>query len=300
MLVLCGVVFSFKESIQPYPANASSPLVGILISREIKPFVEMVVGVEEKLKMPTCRIYFDASGKPYSTDPRFEKMEPDEFLAVVAVGPLALNYLIERKWPGTFVYGMVLNPWKIVGQNDKICGIPLNFPWMRQISYIRMTLPEVHRVGVLYDSRNNQEWFSTAEPLARIQKITLVPLVVHQQSQVKDVLEKRLQDVDAILFIPDKTVIAKSVVQYVIKRCLFKGIPVIGYNHFFHESGAALSFVIDYRGTGERVAKLLNILLLNHTCPKMNPKYKILINMRVIRTLGLKLGQHLPPIVEKD
>jgi putative ABC transport system substrate-binding protein len=281
-------------------AQTRANLIGILISQEIRPFIQMVEGLEEHLSLPACRIFLDEKEAPYSQDPRFEVLEPDRFAAMVAVGPRALSFLVARKWSPPILYAMVLNPDRFAAEGESLCGISLNLNPLYQFYLIHMTFPGVKRVGVLYDPSNNQEWFDRARTSAESNQISLIPLAVSERSDLTSLLKERRMDVDAILFIPDSTVISRAIIQHLIKEAVLLGIPAVGYNRFFNESGAALSFVVDYRRVGERMAALVRAVIRGQPCESSGPSFKAVLHRGVVRTIGLKLGKDLPAEVEEN
>jgi len=88
--------------------------------------------------------------------------------------------------------------------------------------------------------------------------------------------------------------------EYVIKEALVRGVPTIGYNQFFHDSGALMSFIISYRAVGKRVAQQVENILGGRPCARLVPNYKILVNVRIAKKLGLSWGNNLPERLEKD
>jgi len=281
-------------------AEAQSRPLGVLISVEIRPFMLMVEGLEAQLDIPVCRIFLDEKDQPFSRDPLYQKLEPTEFCAMVAVGPRALSYLHLRKWPTPLIYGMVLDPKRIIGADHPYCGVSLNIFSLSQMSDIHRTFPEVRRMGVLYDPANNQQWFDSAIQMARLNRLTLVPLPVKRQADISVLLDKTKPAVDAILFIPDATVISRTIIQYVLKQSILHRIPTIGYNRFFHESGAAISFVVDYRAIGEQVAALVDAVLQGRPCGSRVPSYTVLLNRKVVRKIQVKLAKSLPDFIVEE
>ncbi len=299
---LFGLLLIFGPASGPSfsAAYGETNLVGIMISQEISPFIQMVEGLESSLNTPICRIFFDTNRRPYSADPRIEKVKPELFKAIVAVGPGALRYVTLHRWPGPVVFGMVLDPEKIDHRGAVPCGVSLNIPYQQEIVAIHRVFPDVRRLGVLFNPANNEAWFEKARETAGTCGIVLTALTVQEQSDISHFFEDDDLHVDAVMFIPDRTVISKAVIQFVIKKAILLGIPVIGYNRFFHDSGAALSFAIDYRAIGEDVALQLKALLRGQPCALLAPRYKLLLNMRAVSNLGLILGEELPDELEKD
>ncbi len=294
-VVLTTLIFFFQikgECAQLRP-------IGLLISNEIKPFLMMVKGFEASIDRPGIRIFFNEKGLPYSKAPLFSRFDSSAFAAVVAVGPRALSFLNKKKWKAPLFYSMVLNPREYVSKGVKLCGISLNIFSLNQFSMIHIILPEISRIGVIYNPENNQKWFDSASVFANIKGITLIPLLVARESDVRGLFMKKPK-IDALLFIPDATVISRPLIRYIIKKSYLYSIPAIGYNRFFHESGCAVSFDIDYTAVGVQTAKVVKLYLEKGKCSSLGPDYKILVNKKVVKTLGLKIPGKLPGNVKVD
>lgn len=263
--------------------------VGVLISREIAPYVDMVEGLESTLNnLEVQRFFLDDNGKPYSLSGQGNVPDPEQFAAMVAVGPEAFLYLQPKVGSVPFVYGMVLNPDTLIKDSSLTpCGVALNLSIEEQLASIRYYLPGMNRLGILYDPKNNQQWYNQASVLAAAREMELVPLLVSRPSTQLEIVGD-LTLPDAILFIPDKTIISRSVIQHVIKEAYLRKAPIIGYNRFFYESGAALSFVIDYNKLGRQVGDQVNGLLAGETCQgTISPNFTVLVNDDAWRFLAL-------------
>jgi putative ABC transport system substrate-binding protein len=261
-------------------------MVGILLSREIGPYVSMVEGLESRLRTPSLRFFLDESGRPYSLGGRNATLNPQQYDVLVAVGPEALQYLQSRAGAIPLVHGMVLNPRKLITDPQwQPCGVGLGIPAESQFTSILRYLPAMKRLGVLFDPANNQAWFKDSSVLAAVKGLELVPLQVSMQGGKLEMVGDFAR-LDAILFIPDKSIISKAVIQYVIKQGVLSNTPVIGYNQFFRDSGAALNFLIDYRRVGQQVARQVEQLLSGDKCQgESAPLYETVVNDEVWRAL---------------
>lgn len=280
-------------------AQASPPDVCVVVSKEIRPFVMMADELESVLKFPVTRVYLDDDNQPYEGNGKFLDFLNRDFALFIAVGPRALAYLLEQKVTTRIIYGMVLNPESFVKADDNhVSGMSLNIFSLTQLSYIKKIFPDINRIGVLYDPEHNQNWFSSARLFANTRQIDLVPLAVSDRSEITTVLDKRAREVDAVLFIPDATVISTTIIQHVIKRLILKKIPTIGYNRFFTEAGSAMSFAIDYGKMGRQVANLAHDYLNEKTIIPVGHLFNVRLNTRVIDLLGLQLNTSLPENIE--
>ena len=269
-------------------------MVGILISQEILPYLQMVQGLEENLEQPSTRIFLDKTGKPYSRENRLQELKPSGFEVMVAVGPQALSYLRDRHWPGTVLYAMVLNPERFFWEGARVSGISLNLnPWKQLLTVARI-FPEIKRLGILFNPAKNQKWFQQAKTVMTLKRLVLVPLEVNQRSDIPKLFTPPGPHVDAILFIPDQTVISKSMISYVIKESLRLGIATFGFNRFFYESGAALSFIIDYHKIGREMAYMVRTSAKGGHGASTGPPFSVLLNRKAIKTLGISMPEQLP------
>ncbi|MBF0242143.1 MAG: hypothetical protein HQK64_06635 [Desulfamplus sp.] len=328
-IVLIGATL-FSTSILSVQANnlfsnsAKNLPVAAIISREIRPFIEMVEGLEANLDLPVVRIFMDQDSNPFSHDPLYNGTQIERYSFVVAVGPSALSYILKNsgldnhsniasqnpELTKKILYAMVLNPETIIPNGINICGVSLNLFSEESFAKLTQIFPSVKRVGVLFDPENNSSWFESAKKRGVFSHITTVPLHINEQADLKSLNQQEGSEVDALLFIPDKTVTSPTIISHIIKQSIAKKIPVIGYNSFFHKSGAALSFILDYKKIGEQVAQKIMAIYqedsyfvnralkdkISNTqiCDPSTPAYYITLNRSVVELLGLKLGSSLP------
>jgi len=268
--------------------------VGIFISQEILPYMQMVQGLEKNLDQTTIRVFLDSYGNPYSQETRFQELRPKDFSAMVAVGPRALAYLKEHHWPGKIIYAMVLNPERFSWKTADLCGISLNLnPWKQLITVARV-FPRLRRLGILFNPEKNQRWFTKAKTLMNLKNLTLIPLKIKERADIPKLFIPPGPQVDGILFIPDQTVISQSIITYVIKEAMRLKIATFGFNHFFYDAGAALSFIINYQEIGSKIATLVKKVTQKGNCVSSGPPFTVLLNRKAIDTLGITMAQPLP------
>lgn len=307
--LFCGVVTLLLLLVNPGLKTVQADtgeLIAVLIARELKPFIEMVEGLEAYFPDKVVRVFLDRQNRPYSHDVRFRPFNTHSYQAVVAADPQALSYLVQNPREERQAYGMVLNPDRIGVSPGSFCGVSLNIPALEQIVAIRQVFPNATRLGILFNPEYNQAWFENARQATMgindspAPLLDLIALTVGSSADIARVFQKQAQALDALLFIPDQTVISQTIIEYVIKTAYLNKIPVIGYNRFFHQSGATLSFIIDPYQVGQALGKLLENWLQEGTCRSAGPPYRLVLNQRVLEGLGLDPTDDLPPNVELD
>lgn len=275
-------------------AEAPGGKAAVVVSQQIRPYLEAVEGFREeaaafvKIKISEFNLekYKKKGLTALSTD--FAKGGFDLF---VAIGPEAAHFV----WTdpagknGLRLYAMVLDPQGVIGDNPDYCGITLNIEPEIQIKIISCAMPQAGRIGILYDPLNNTDFVNQAKHAAVKFGTSVIPLPVSSKKDILSILEQSSRKIDALLFIPDSTVISESLVRYIIRKAISQRVPVVGYNRFFYECGATLAFVLDYRAIGRNTANMATQVLSGKRCEKQPPVFQTWLNLRIAKLLGVDL-----------
>jgi len=299
LIVSCLILFGLLPA---YGNQSPTVRVAIVVSKNIRPYLEAVEGFESGLADNA-----DIKTQVFNLEKLDDKGRVElfqgpgvkEFALFVAVGPEAALSV----WKGigregaSRIYFMVLNPEKVFGPKKRGCGISLNIPVKTQIEMISRGFPSVRRLGLLYDPELNSGFFRKAAGAASLLDLTVVPLRVSSKKDIPSVLKRQWKDMDALWLIPDRTIISESIVKYMIKEAFLRKVPVIGYNRFFYQTGAALAFVFDYKELGQQCAQKALRILSGEDCLDTPPLFHVWINEGVAEKLGLRPSdKYLPPI----
>ncbi|MCF8143827.1 MAG: hypothetical protein K9N21_07910 [Deltaproteobacteria bacterium] len=300
LTVSCLILFGLPPA---YANPSSSVRVAIVVSRHISPYLEAVEGLEAGLADTS-----DVKTQVFNLEKLDEKERVErfagegvkEFALFVAVGPEAAQYLWKGigKTDASRTYCMVLNPEKVINERERRCGIPLNIPVKTQIEMIRRGFPSAGRVGLLYDPEHNAEFLHKATVAASVLDLTVVPISVSSKKDIPSALERQWNHLDALWLIPDRTIISESIVKYLIKKAFLRKVPVVGYNRFFYEAGAALAFVFDYNELGQQCAHNALRILAGEDCRDTPPVFHVWVNETVAEKLGHRPPDGYPPPLE--
>ncbi len=284
-------------------ADARKPGVAVFVSRDIMPYIAAAEGMSTVLAenaVASVEVFSLEKIKGKSRDRLMERIEEDEFALFIAIGPEAVELISEKAAPENrnWLYSMILNPPEVSEAAATACGVSLNIPAWKQLEMVSLGLPTAKRLGLLYDPRYNASFFADATAQAGLCKLDIVPLPISSKKDIPAVLKQNWDNIDALWLIPDQTVISESIVQYIIKESLFRDTPVIGYNRFFYESGAALAFVFDYTDIGRQTGRMAADVLKGKPCEKAMPVFRVWQNRRVINKLGLSISENQTSPIE--
>ncbi len=295
LLLLTSLLLSFPVS-SFAGENSLRPGSGaIVVSRKIRPYLATLDGINDffkQYKEIKTDIFFLPDFTEVQHSSLLSLLTDSDYSFIVAVGPEAAQFLKHDSLSSSLprvINTMLLNPEKILGPAP--CGIFLNIPVKRQIESIKQVLPGSKKIGILYNPVHNADFLKQAIKAGQALDLEIIPLTISATNKIADVLEKNWDKLEALWFIPDATVISKTIVRHIIKQAFIHHIPAIGYNRFFYESGAVLSFSFDYITLGRQTAALVIDHLNGLPCQNKEPLFKLNTNTRVAARLGLSLAE---------
>jgi putative tryptophan/tyrosine transport system substrate-binding protein len=308
LLIVAAGIGVTGHLLPPLPAHAASlaPSSGVVIfvSKNIRPYVAAADGMHEffadRHEALVRKVFLDRLTEKAAADQAARIAEDERVHLVAAIGPEAAAFMWNA-FSGDFparIYAIILNPETVIGNAGAAHGISLNIPPAVQLEMIQAGLPSVRRLGIIYDPAINQEFFDPAAEAARRKGIDLIPITVSSPAEIPDILGRTWEQIDGIWLIPDRTVISESIAQYIIKQAVLNKTPVIGYNQFFYDSGAALAFVFDYRDLGRQAAELAAGLVSGEMPDNRRvPVFQVWLNSGVLKTLGINIPDDISPPV---
>jgi len=287
MLLVCVLLF------QAGSAFGGEHSIAVVVSDRIKPYVQVLTGLEQGLENEDLEVFFLSSSE--NQDRVAKNLLNNKYDLFVAIGPEAGELIWSMEsGHGEKVYSAILDPARVLKQESPGCGVSLQIPVDIQLREIAAVLPDVKKIGLLFDMKHNGEFFERARISAQDQGLVVIALDVDSKKEIPRILKENLSRIDCIWMVPDQTVISEKIVQYVIKEALFDKKGVIGYNSFFIRSGALFAFEFDYTKIGEQTADRVNAYFKENECLSVVPFFKKTINFKMAHTLGMRVGEGLP------
>ena len=300
-LVLICIIFFGNSGICGVKIQKQRAVV--LVSLNIRPYLEALEALEETiLRNPDVRmeVFFLDNYEGKRRKRLLKRISGDDGNIFIAIGPEAARFvwtepLFDRCHK---IFTMVLNPEKVIPPLQQPCGIFLNIPVETQIRIFKKAFPSMKSIGLLYNPEYNAIFSKEAMQAASEMGLKIIPLEISLRKEIPNILSRHWGVIDGLWMIPDHTIIAESLVRHIIKESISQGVPVIGFNRFFYESGAALCYILDYGEIGKQTGGLLMDLLGGESCGKEPPFFKVWYNHKVLNRLGLNYISVHPDDVE--
>lgn len=207
---------------------------------------------------------------------------------VFAIGAEALSLVSETNMP--VVYAMVLRRPRAVSQKENISGINMEIPIELQLEEFQAALPNVRRIGLVYDSRKTSAGMVKSAALAAKTKgITLVTREVSSPQKVLTAINTMRDEIDVFWMLPDSTVVTPETVEFILLNSIEKGLPVITFSPKYVEMGALLSFSMDAFDVGRQAGMLARGILNGEDAASLPAAQA----GRLILSINLKAAKHL-------
>jgi putative tryptophan/tyrosine transport system substrate-binding protein len=292
MMGICICLLAYGSAVSQGAEKRADKVLAI-VSHKIRPYMEALDAMEETVLAETgikLEVLFLDTDSVKSRDEQVKRIaEKGDTTVFIAVGPEAA-YLLWSEVPaskGKKIYTMVLNPESTLPFQQNLCGISLNIPMENQLRILTQVLPSINRIGLIYNPEHNAAFATQAVQTGANLGVTIVPLEVGSRKEIPRVLQHNWQGINGLWMIPDPTVIAESLVPFIIKESLSKGVPVIGFNRYFYENGASLCYLFDYKEIGQQTGRLLMELMKGTPCLNRAPDFKVWCNIEVLKALGV-------------
>lgn len=291
-ILIAAVLIAFSV-----PLCASTEII-IIKSSDIIPYRKAVEGFKQGFPEGTYREYtIDEDVKDKGSAILKGAIAQGGDL-IVAVGPEAAYLTGADSVPIPMIFTMVSNPEKLFPEENKMHrGVSLTLPVGFQLEQIKSTFIARKRIGVLYTREHNQKILDALVTQAFPLGLTVVGIPISSQKDIPEFLKGDLADIEVLLLLPDRTIGSEKILKYIIKSMLVKKIPVVGFNEWFGENGAILSFALDYGEIGKQTAEYARVILREKNPPGgpvQEPfRVKTIINLKVAQKLSVELSAEM-------
>ncbi len=222
---------------------------------------------------------------------RIQSTRPD---LILALGSKALKAALSTSKDIPIVYLLVIKPEKIIGTRTNISGVNLNVDPKTQFNHLTSILPQVKRIGVVYNPKHSNALIKQTKTLRP--DLNFITLSTENTSKVPGLLTSLQDKIDLLWMIPDITTTNSKTLQSYFLFSIENKIPLLTFSEKFIKKGATIAITFDTREMGKQAANLAVNLLTNRTTDPLPtsipPKMKTVINYKIAAKLRI-------PITEK-
>lgn len=266
-------------------ATARAHEVLVVQSLRVKPFDDAFRGFRNACDAEVRRVYLSDMEK---TD-ILRTIREERPRLILAIGGDALERVRKvRDIP--VLYLMALNPQSAGFGNHNITGVAMNFPPEKYFEILGRISPTPKRVGCVYDPAKSGHLVKRAQQAARARGIELTAIEARKSNDVPKALDALKGSIDALLMIPDTTVVTPETVESFLIFSQNNGIPVITFASKYVEMGALVSLNIDGYDQGRQAGEMARQILGGAAASSLPAAEARRLHLKTNRIVAKKLG----------
>ncbi len=220
---------------------------------------------------------------------KIQRLRPD---LILAIGTKALRTALDTRGIPV-VQVLVVNPGQLLKNIDKkrrVSGVSLAVPPGRQLDEINKYLPEVKRIGLIYDPHRSGEQVSQLQSIKTETVFTFLP--TREAAQVPGLIQSLQGKTDLLWMLPDLTVTNQKTLKSYILFSIENKIPLLTFSEKILKQGATLAVTFDLEKMAVQAAELAVQMLLNNSSGlphEVPPHVKTVVNYKMAEKLDIAI-----------
>lgn len=287
--IVIAALFFLLFPPSPFIGASGAQDVVAIKGHNIKPFNDAIEGFSAACGCRVTELVSSELGEAEIAG-EMRKLRPR---AVFAVGTEALSLAgTIRNIP--VIFAMVPNPRSALPEGKNVSGISMNIPPERYLKELNRVLPEVKRVGLVYDPQKTGKYVKRALDAAGAMGIVLAAKEVAGPRDVVAAIQKMKGEIDLFWMLPDSTAITPETVEFLFSFSFENSIPLLAFAEKYAAMGALLSLSIDDADAGRQAGELCRKLLADsaqNDPPGVIPPEKAVlsINLRTAKKMSISV-----------
>ncbi len=257
----------------------------VIQALRVKPFDEAFRGFRSACAADARRVYLPDVDK---TDiVRLVKEEKPRLILAIGAEALAKAQKVKGV---PILYLMVLNPQSTLHGNRNATGVTMSVPPERYFELLTQISPAPKTVGLVYDPAKSGHLVKRAQQAARTRGIEIVAQEVRKPNDVPMALSAMKGAVDAILMLPDSTIVTPETVEFFLLFSQNNNVPVITFASKYVDMGALLSLDIDGFDQGKQAGEMAQQILDGAAVAELPGAEARMAHLKANRSVAKKLG----------
>lgn len=263
---------------------ADGPIVAVVSNDEVSAYRQVVKGFKAAIVDELPEVKFVDLTDEIAQKPAL----------VFAVGSASVRRSLDKLNDVELVATMILND-ELLKQRPQTTSILLQHSPLIQLQWHRRLLPQVKRVGILYDPKYNQTWVDAAKIDAAQLGLEIVAIPVFSAKNLSAALRAIGRQADSIMSIADQTVYSGKTAKTVLLFSFRNRIPFVGLSEAWVKAGALYALDWDYQDLGRQSGDIALKTLKgeqSQTAKSQLPANTLYqLNLKTAEQLKLKISQ---------
>ncbi len=292
VLIIC-LIFIFSIDSRCLPDS-----VAVIKSGEIKPYQDALAGFKEACKAKTTE--YNVAGEIDNETKIVKKIMEKNPDLILAIGTKAAILAKQEISNIPMVFLMVSRPEKYGLTGKNITGVSLNIPAKVQFKALISILPQLKKIGVIYNPAISGKAIEIAAADAQDLGLELFAIKINSEKEVPQALRTLKGNIDAMWMVIDETVVNSQSTPHIILFTIRNKMPLMGLSVRFAQDGALLALQSDYKNMGRQSGKIANLILESRSIdvmPIASPeKSGLVLNLKTAKLIDIDIP---PDVIKK-
>lgn len=261
---------------------AGTDEVLVIGDTRLKPVVQMVAGIEDAMdrRVPVYSP-IEVKGKLSAL------VEQHEARTVIALGRRSIKEALTLPPSITVLYNLVILPPHIDRPNT--AGLYMGTPIKEYLSLVTTYLPDLRKICVI----------ASPQVLSVLDNNAVPQLTVYKVTNTFDFVDniKKLKGVDALLLLPDISLLTKKAFEEIFLFSFRKKVPLLGISKKHVRQGALLALEFDPESSGRSLGMMARDSLKRHEFIKnqaLPPQhFNLYINRKTAKKMDIVIPEEM-------
>ncbi len=291
LFLLLVIFFLYQPFLDVSGATCNGQKAFIVVSNHFGPYITASNALEKQLRHKCPGLFVNKIFLDHENDLR-DRLGKSAVAVFFPVGTKAAT-VIHNLFPRTpMVFSMVLDPAPVLRHDPYSYGVVLDIPYGQIVKRLRMLVPNVSRIGILYTDESRGIVNRIINDLDGMD-IRFIIIKLDSPEQLHEKLEESFRKADALIAIPDSNIYNSILAPRIIFEAIRHKRPFVGLSKNFTLSGALFSLDCDYKDVGIQAADV-GVEILSGRRPEKKIQYPRkftgYLNMHTARLIGLSPG----------
>lgn len=215
---------------------------------------------------------------------------------IFALGSFAMKAVLEADTGIPVIAGMVLRA-EGVREGTNATAVTLRIPAAKQLEYMKLLLPGIMTIGVMYNPEENREMIDLAEREAEREGMKLVKSEINSPRDIPEAMDYLGKKSEVTWGFPDSTVYNPQTAKKILLYSFQNRIPFIGLSSNWVKAGAIYSIDWDYSDIGSQCGEAARLILAGKradSIPVAQPRRMTYsINLKTFRHMKIDISDEL-------
>lgn len=275
-LFLVVTLFLFLSAI---PSEATEVI--LIGDTQLKPVADIITGIKETLGLPIT-IYSPSEVKGILDS----VVAKEGARVVIALGKDAIDDALQLPPSIAVIFDLVIIPPKMNRPNTT--GLFMATPVSEYVSLINKYLPSLKKISVV-----------SSQSLLRILATDQAQVSVYRVSTSFELVNtvKQLNETDAILLLPDVSLLTTTAIEEIYLYSFRRNIPILGISDRYVKQGALFALVFDSVAVGKQLGNIALEAIqgkdIGTIAPSPSHRFDLYMNRDTARKMGVTIPDEM-------